>query len=67
VIFDKAYCLTRAEYHDRQSEEAKKDAKVIAADPAHGLQSEHFEMFNKLHKQHSSFARAWREQARRME
>lgn len=64
--YDKAYCLTRSDYHAKEAQNAKRDAETVASDPAHTLQSTHFEMFMKLHEEHTRYAKAWRESAEEM-
>lgn len=61
--YDKAYCIKRAAYHEKEAQNAKRDAETVASDPAHTLQSTHFDMFMKIHEEHTRYAKAWRESA----
>lgn len=63
IEYTKAYCLTRSEYHENEAQNAKRDAETVAADPEHRLQSYHFDMFMKLHEEHTRYAKAWKESA----
>ena len=57
--YNKAYCLTRADYHANEAERCKRDLEVALAEYP---QKPHLvDLFTHRHKEHTRYAQAWRE------
>lgn len=62
--FNKAYCLTRQSYHEREAESAKRDLEVAEMEcpPIPRL----IEAFRKKYEDHNRCATAWKESAEKL-